>query len=132
METEKEKLDYIESVMLLESLVGKIRQDGMVSLVELYTKDGNKCLGSDDVRFYELCRKVVPQLLKDMQTCAQVISGMKAKLMQYEKTPVNLGEFQIDPEHFQTPRLQIEVPQTVQCSSSEPANIKRSTDIISG
>ena len=129
---EKEKLDYIESIELLESLAGKIRQDGLVSSVQIYTKQGHKSLGSDDVRFYDLCRKVVPQLLKDMQTCAQVISGMKAKLMQYEKTPVNLGEFQIDPKHFQTSRLQIEVPPTVQCSSSEPANIKRSTDIISG
>jgi hypothetical protein len=132
METQKEKLEYIESVKMLESLSTKIRQDGMVSLVELYTKDGNKSLGSDDVRFYDLCRRIVPQLLKDMQVCAQVISGMRAKLMQYEKNPLSLGEFQIDPAHLQTPRLQIEVPPTVQCSSLEPANVKRSTDVISG
>ena len=129
---EKEKLDYVESVEILESLCGKIQQEGFISSVEMYTKQGHKSLDSDNVRFYDLCRKAVPQLLKDMRMCSQVISGMRAKLMQYEKTPPNPGEFQIDPAHLQTPRLQIPVPPTVQCSSLEPANVKRSRDIISG
>jgi hypothetical protein len=91
---EKDNLDYVESIQTLESLAGKLQQDGSITSVQLYKRQvGNVSLGSNDVRFYDLCRTVVPRLLKDMRVCSEVISGMRARLQQLEQ---NAERLQID------------------------------------